>query len=401
MGTLRDAFLSGSFERNPNLGTQTAANIDRTVAATEAQQLQTQFAPAREERAVQQADIQAQTAERAKIDAAKKGILESEERERIEGVRVARSVFEVKTPEEFAFLQRENPIDLGQSTFEDAKLSARFLLAANDEIEQEKTVTDPQIVKLQNAFDATNDPVKRRQIRAQIEKLGTIGKGVSISVGGKPKDTGQFGGALVARTTNIIERGEKADATLNMVAEMRNSLGAVEGGVLDVGALAEFRLGLASLAQTFGISDSLQTQIANAENFQSLANTVVLAESEAMKGVLSDNDVRFLKTIAPQLDKTGLGNDFLLTRMENVALMDKIKFNRGQQIEQNNPDLNNLQVSKMLDDEFSNIPYVGRNLRTDVGMPIFFASFYNNLKAVKPEKTIQDAANEFRALDVE
>lgn len=203
MATLRDAFLSGSFERNPNLGTQTAANIDRTVAATEAQTLQNQFAPEREARAAQASDIQAQASERLQIDAAKKGILEANETDRLEGVRVARQVAAVKTPQEFAFLQRQNPIDLGESTFEDAQLNSRFVLAANDEIEKQgfksaaESFFESQIANLpieeQERARRINLGLDPRAIGAApriqdvggVDRLVTAGVATPVEVGGE------------------------------------------------------------------------------------------------------------------------------------------------------------------------------------------------------------------------
>ena len=116
----------------------------------------------------------------------------------------------------------------------------------------------------------------------------------------------------------IQASGKAAASTLASIA---NAEQALSSGKFRSGMGAETVLGLKKAARFIGID---MDGVADAEVFQSLGNKLTLAAKteggkNLMPGSLSDNDLRFLQALSPNLGKTPGGNKRLLDIMRKLA----------------------------------------------------------------------------------
>lgn len=147
----------------------------------------------------------------------------------------------------------------------------------------------------------------------------------------------------------IRNTGQAAASTLASIA---NAEQALSSGKFRSGMGAETVLGLKKAARFIGID---MDGVADAEVFQSLGNKLTLAAKidggkNLMPGSLSDNDLRFLQSLSPNLGKTLEGNKRLLDIMRKLAT-------RAVRISQLATDYKMKNKNKMLDtgwDEFIN-----------------------------------------------
>lgn len=99
---------------------------------------------------------------------------------------------------------------------------------------------------------------------------------------------------------------------------------------------------------------------AKAEEFNSLANSLVTGMAKSLPGALSDKDVAFLKATMPQMSNTPAGNRQILANLRNFALqnaksagvdMDQVINRRGEALAA--AGLTQEQIAKRLREEFA------------------------------------------------
>ncbi|MCG8357327.1 MAG: hypothetical protein MI920_17320 [Kiloniellales bacterium] len=105
------------------------------------------------------------------------------------------------------------------------------------------------------------------------------------------------------------------------------------------GALAPAQLALGRFAQAVGANVDTRA-IASAEGFNSAVNRVVLSQTSALKGQLSDRDVRFLEATAPQLSNTPGGNRLIIDYLRRLNDRAVLRARRMADFAQQNRSLN-------------------------------------------------------------
>jgi len=87
---------------------------------------------------------------------------------------------------------------------------------------------------------------------------------------------------------------------------------------METGGFADMTMSLRQVAlPMFGMDT---TNLSDQEVFQALSNRMALAARQNMPGQLSDNDIKFLKGMAPGLQNTEAGNRLLIEVMRRMAM---------------------------------------------------------------------------------
>lgn len=111
----------------------------------------------------------------------------------------------------------------------------------------------------------------------------------------------------------VIDEADNAASTMPQLATMR---GLLEGG-MSTGGMADITLGLRSIMwPVLGLDgDNLSDQ----QVFNAISSRLALMGRSEMPGQLSDNDIKFLTRMKPNLQNTRDGNMLLITILERMA----------------------------------------------------------------------------------
>ena len=200
------------------------------------------------------------------------------------------------------------------------------------------------------------------QVSNTTGKASRIGAAPSaiVSVGDKIEGAGRkrLGEKSAEQIALIGERSDLAVRNLQTSAQLRRNLDQFEGTALATGAFPDFRLGVANLAATLGAEGKFIDDLAAAEDFAGLSTKLQFAETEILKGAISEKEQVLAGRINTKMDKSGLGNRYALKRMDALSHAQVLHDDIIGQLRDENPEMPLDSVLRKSKQRMVRLPYV-------------------------------------------
>jgi hypothetical protein len=192
---------------------------------------------------------------------------------------------------ELSRFEAMTPLEIIKTNTEIAKNTADYRVAS----ERLTTIGKTDFDKLlENSDLSDEDKDKYRNMR--IEALARTGSTQGFDIQGQAEEYA-FG-----TYTDVINKGNEAQRPLEI---FQSFLGAVEDGAA-TGPLAEVERWSMSLGAMLGVDNAVASAAAN-DLVSVLQGSITLAEASALKGALSDKDLKFLQESLPSYKQSEQG----------------------------------------------------------------------------------------------
>lgn len=245
---------------------------------------------------------------------------------------------------------------------------------------------------LEAAGFVPGSPEFQAEVVKALEKSGTtINLGSGEQAFAKEMAKGQ------AQTVATV-RDEASQAV-----ELNQSLSVLENIDVNTGALEPAKLQLASFANAFGLDATKIANVAGAEAFNALTETIVLAVKATQKGVQTEGDQRTIKSTVASLGKSKAGNAFIIdsARALNNRRIERKDFYDGFLEETGNKFTNSDGVTA--DSAWikfkRDTPMVSAKQRTPDGLPIFYYKFEEAVRGANPDATQAEILEAWRSAE--
>ena len=222
--------------------------------------------------------------------------------------------------------------------------------------------------------------------QAVLENIFKPTNVTKVSVGSDTAEQKAIGAVRGKQFERIIKSADAADQQLSTIRQIENI-------DVETGSLEPLKLGVAKIANAFGINASGISDVANAEALNALTTRMVNDVLNSASGPQTDQDAERARKAIRGLSDSQKGGQFKISMLKSIALRNS---ERRDFIESRLDEGDNLSRATKAWREFAKKNPVVSSKTGDDGLPVLFHQYEEGLKERNPEITRGEALRAWR-----
>ena len=257
-------------------------------------------------------------------------------------------------------------------------------------------VAAPTLKAVMNRLTGLKEFANNRQIANNPNLIPIEAKGVTVNTGASPANKGltEIEKGAAGQLTTIQEMASQSVINLQLADQLMVNLSQLEGTNFETGKVAGFAQGMGNLLLSLGVGEEYATEIAASESFEALSTKLQFAETQILKGAISEKEQTMAAKINTILGSTMLGNKFAIKRLKASSKMSIIRDEIvGRMLDDGQSASSSLRSSNKL---MQSLPYVSEVLKDADGLNEFFADYAITMMR-ETDLSIEEIGQAFRA----
>ena len=257
-------------------------------------------------------------------------------------------------------------------------------------------VAAPTLKAVMNRLTGQKEFANNRQIANNPNLIPIEAKGVTVNTGASPANKGltEIEVGAAKQVSTIQEMASQSVINLQLADQLMVNLSKLEGSNFETGKVAGFAQGMGNLLLSLGVGKEYATEIAASESFEALSTKLQFAETQILKGAISEKEQTMAAKINTILGSTMLGNKFAIKRLKASSKMSIIRDEIvGRMLDDGQSASSSLRSSNKL---MQSLPYVSEVLKDADGLNEFFADYAITMMR-ETDLSIEEIGQAFRA----
>lgn len=183
----------------------------------------------------------------------------------------------------------------------------------------------------------------------------------------------------------ISQQSGIALTNLNTVRQIQRNLDLMGAEGFETGVFAKIAQQFGNAALSLGAGAEFADAIAASEDMEGLSTKLQFAETQILKGAISEKEQDMAGRINTKLNKTMLGNHMAAKRLEAISYAQIMLDEKVGELRESNPKWSPSKILREAKRQMRQLPYVSAKWSDGKGLPDFYPTFYYQIKGGNPD----------------